>query len=1268
MKSTKACHPAPDVPARCTSRESDSIARRALIAVLLVTAATATIAGVPPSPTSSSQSHPFVASSAVGWVAHNPDQRLTLGVSNDGVSVRDLANKAEREVRFVLVAEGSAGADAPPAGPSATMTDDTVVLRRGDLTESYRNTRQGLEVGLLLAHGPDERIAFRYALIGTPGAKPTVDGRLVILTDPHGIPILEFSRLIALDADGRDVDVSWESADPAGDLPGGFVIRADARDHRYPLTLNMLLARRADTAGAVKPGRPADEDAAPTLLAVPANDQCGGAEVIPAAGPFPYLSQSHRIADATSAGDPPSPSCQPLVSRSIWFKFVPAASGDFTLSLCSDAPTSTTVEDTVLAVYTSSDATCGGTFTELAGYCDDDSCGAGDFQSVLTGAPLQAGTTYYIVAYLFDTLPPPPSAETIQLRVSKAAARPPPPNDTCAGAEPIPGAGPFPYLTALAMDITGATATGDPPAPSCQPSVSRSIWYAFTPAESGSYRISSCAEAPTGTTVDDTVLAVYSSSNGLCSGVLTPVGGGCDNDSCGVEPAQAVLAATPLTAGTTYYIVAYKAGPIAPATGNTAVQLRVEKNPPGPENDMCSGSVVIPGGGPFPVLSAVTPDITWATSAGDPPPPSCQMNVSRSVWYRFTPQASGAYSVSVCAEAPTATTVDDTVLAIYASSDGGCGGVLSQVTGACDDDSCSGEANQSVSSPVNLAAGVTYFILVHQYGPGAPGVDNTAVQVRIGLNEPPLNDRCSAASTLALDTPLAGKTVLAAADYQLSGSACFTGVGQAASTAPGRDVAFEFTAPFAGLYSFRITRYSTASNPVLYVANDCPAAPAVVGGCLKAANRNVSSSAEEVDCLGLATAQRVLLYVDEHTDSAGSEFTVEVNQCDLESEPNETPAAADALACDNEGSIATSGDVDFFTLGAPAAGSRVFAVVDGVGGNSQDFDLRVTSATDTLEYDDANNDVFLGGLAPNVAGTILTGAATYLKVSHFSATTRAEPYRLYAAVQPPSSAAAPEVEPNDTIAQATLGASLYFSGTLSTTSDVDVFGLDALAGQLLVLGADLDPTRDSTPFNGILSLLDTSGATIVVANDNASMSNTTSGAGTLSASTPFSPGEAIIHRVRSTGRYYVKVAWAGGTPGDYLLSIARPCGADSDGDGAFDRRDCAPADASVWSVPSPASELRFPSSPANKARLAWSAPASPGAAQVRYDLLRSHAASNFGSPACVAKDTIATTTEDSSAPPSLGAMYFYLVRVKNACGTNVGAASNGIPRVAGACP
>ena len=1251
--------------ARRAARRRAFVPRRSFVACLLAAPALVAMAEAPEPPASVQQGTPFVETSPGVWCAPNPGQRPSFSVSHDGIVVRNLADAPGTEIRLALVAEGVVAA---PDGPFAAQADGAVALRRGELTERYRNTRAGLAIDLLLARGPDERFELRYAVIGARQVKVVVDGRLVLLAAPEGTPVVELGQLHALDADGRDVDVSWDGAEPTGGLPGGFVIRADARDHRYPLTVGLHLARAGDAANVVKPSGPVETGGASSLLAAPANDECGGAEVIPASGPFPYLSQSYRIGDATETGDPPAPSCQPLVSRSVWFKFSPATSGDYTLSLCSDAPTATTVEDTVLAVYTSSDATCSGSFTQVTGYCDDDSCGVGDFQSVLTGTPLQAGTTYYILAYLFDTLAPPPNAETVQLRVTRATPRPPPANDTCSGAEPIPGAGPFPYLTSVTADITGATASGDPPAPTCQASVSRSVWYSFSPAESGTYRISSCAEAPTGTTVDDTVLAVYTSSNGQCSGAMTPLGGACDNDSCGVEPAQAVLAATPLTAGTTYYVVAYKGGPLAPAAGNTALQLRIEKNPPGPPNDVCSGAEVLPGAGPFPVLSAVTPDVTWATSAGDPPPPSCQANVSRSLWYVFTPQASGAYTVSTCAEAPTATTADDTVLAIYRSSDGGCGGLFSQVAGACDDDSCSGEANQSVISPVNLSAGVTYFILVHQYGTAAPAGDNTAVQLRIGLDEPPFNDRCSAAVALALDTPQAGRTVLAAADYQLSGSACFTGVGQAASTAPGRDVAFEFTAPSASLYSFRVTRYSTASNPVLYVADGCPAAPATVTGCLKAANRNVSSGAEEVDCLDLAAAQRVVVYVDEHTVSAGSDFIVEVNQCDLESEPNDAPATADALICDNEGSIATSGDVDFYALGAPAAGSRVFAVVDGVGGNSQDFDLRVTTASDTLEYDDANNDVFLGGLAPNVAGTVLTGAPAYLRVSHFSTTTRAEPYRLYAALQPPSSAAAPEVEPNDAIAQATLGAGLYFAGALSNSSDVDVFGFDALAGQLLVIGADYDPTRGNTPFNGILSLLDATGATLVVANDNASTSNPASGAGTLSANTPFSPGEAIVYRARATQRYYVKVSWAGGTGGDYLLSIARPCGADSDGDGAFDRRDCAPADASVWAVPGPASGLRFPSSPANKTTLAWNVPTSPGGTQVRYDLLRSSAASEFGSPTCVAKDIPATTANDSSAPPSPRAAFFYLVRAKNTCGTNVGVASNGTPRVAGTCP
>ncbi len=153
-----------------------------------------------------------------------------------------------------------------------------------------------------------------------------------------------------------------------------------------------------------------------------------------------------------------------------------------------------------------------------------------------------------------------------------------PANDTCAGAEVIPGAGPFPLLTAVTADITDATVTGNPPTPSCQASISRSIWYTFTPTVSNIYKISSCANAPTGTTVDDTVMAIYTSTGG-CAGPFTqiPTGGytnGCDDDSCGTEDLQAITSAA-LTAGTQYYIVMWQFGTTAPTVGNTAVQLRV---------------------------------------------------------------------------------------------------------------------------------------------------------------------------------------------------------------------------------------------------------------------------------------------------------------------------------------------------------------------------------------------------------------------------------------------------------------------------------------------------------------------------------------------------------------------------------------------------------------------------------------------------------------------------------------------------------------------
>lgn len=599
-----------------------------------------------------------------------------------------------------------------------------------------------------------------------------------------------------------------------------------------------------------------------------------------------------------------------------------------------------------------------------------------------------------------------------------------------------------------------------------------------------------------------------------------------------------------------------------------------------PSNDTCAGAEVIPAGGPFPHLTAVTADITDATVSGDPPLPSCQNLLSRSIWYTFTPSTTAAYTISSCSSDGTSTTVDDTVIAIYTST-GGCGGTFTEIpTGGasdgCDDDSCVSEALQAIIT-TQLNSGTQYYIVVWQFGSTAPTAGNTAVQLSVSQVAPPANDTCASATVLALNTPVSGTTGVANNDYQLSGAACFTGVGQTASAAAGRDVVYSFTASTADTYSFKVSNFDTIVNLVVYVASTCPggAPPVTVTTCLSAANRSTGSTAEEVYCVPLSASQTVFVFVDENSTSVdGSPFTLEVSRCNPEIEPNDTPGTANPVFFGGESSIGTAGDVDFFSLGTPAADSRVFAMIDGVASNGNDFDMRVTTAVDTLEYDDFNLDLPFGDLSAAVAGTLLTGVPSFLRVDYFPGTGGVhEPYRIYSVVQPPgasalpgcagpgsTSSATPETEPNNVIGDANSAGNKYFSGALAgpaPSTDVDIFSFTASAGELIFLSLDGDPCRNATPINAGLELLDSAGGILIGVNDSGSTSDTTPGAGSLASTTPSSPAEGLVWRATYSGAYYARVAIGttstGGTgEGDYLLSIftGGPTAAKFSNDGA----------------------------------------------------------------------------------------------------------------------
>ncbi len=589
-----------------------------------------------------------------------------------------------------------------------------------------------------------------------------------------------------------------------------------------------------------------------------------------------------------------------------------------------------------------------------------------------------------------------------------------------------------------------------------------------------------------------------------------------------------------------------------------------------PPNDDAANAEVIPATGPFPYLTSLV-DVTDATAVGDPTPSCGGLLQSNSVWYRFTPSNTGSYRFSTSgddlrsispipkfAPAPTSTSLPDTVLAVYSSSNGAAG-PFTQV--ACDNDGGAGFQSETTAT---LIGGQDYFIVVTKWNSGAvsaPVAPFSGVQLYVDYASAS-NDLCTAALPLQLGDSLAGTTVGATDNYQASSSdpAWTADLGSFGTTADGRDVVYSFTAPTTGTYGFRLydvrdTVEIGSPNPALYLIDSCPggAGPTTVT-LVAGANRTGGNALSEIiKARPMVPGQTVYAVVDAVGTSVFG-FRIQVDAADLESplEPNNTPATASTPSEGMYGTLSSS-DIDFFTLPAHSAGDRVFAMIDGSGLNSAFVQLRVTTSVDTLEYDSGDNDVQFGSSVGNVAGTTLTAADAFLRINHsFGSAT--EPYRLFYAVRPNAAEATSEVEPNNTVAQAGSSPLNYFSGTLSLTSDVDVYTFDAAAGDTVFASLSGDPDHTATALNARMELLDANGNLLFLVNDPSGSASNASGAGSLTASVPNSPGEALLYSITASGTYYLRVA-AGTTSsngaGDYLLSISTFAAPNFGGPGEF---------------------------------------------------------------------------------------------------------------------
>lgn len=120
---------------------------------------------------------------------------------------------------------------------------------------------------------------------------------------------------------------------------------------------------------------------------------------------------------------------------------------------------------------------------------------------------------------------------------------------------------------------------------------------------------------------------------------------------------------------------------------------------------------------------------------------------------------------------------------------------------------------------------------------------------------------------------------------------------------------------------------------------------------------------------------------------------------------------------------------------------------------------------------------------------------------------------------------------------------------------------------------------------------------------------------------------------------------------------------DTDQDGVSNLADCKPLEGSLWSAPGAAAGLLMDQT-GGVTSLAWDAPQVPGGTAVHYDVVRSTQGDNFSTAKCLLTNSTATSTADSQLP---GEVFYYLVRVKNGCGSSLGAGSNGVPRTARTC-
>jgi large repetitive protein len=500
--------------------------------------------------------------------------------------------------------------------------------------------------------------------------------------------------------------------------------------------------------------------------------------------PGAHGSQNNFCSDAV--GEP-----QPLnwtADQTVWYTFVAPATGAINLELNSDdILTGTDAINLQFALYEA--GACTGAWREITS-------GAGLIYDVDVDIwCLNTGQTYYIQV---DGAPPTlleGHEGYFDVTITEIPPIPVAGNDTICGAIALGNPWTAPISIAGEHNLC-ANNIGDPTPAAFGPD--QTVWYTFTtPATGGPFAIDIQATSdlpwPFGVDAVDLQIAVFESSNNLCTGALTEMG---SSYLPLVDFFNEFMNVRCLEEGKTYFLMVD--GSFINVQGYFDLELTPATPVPIPTNDLICNNIAL---GTVPIGGSINNGVDYSNFCSDiePGEPDPFLDpIEQTVWFSFIapahagPNTTSNVTVNVTSDPGGLGNIVDLQLAVYESNNTLCTGTMNLVEDGSSDPVASFDASVSVTC---LYPGQEYWVQIDGSILNQEGYFRIDIQDDGQGTRPTNNMMCNA---IALGTVPNGGTINNGIDYTNLCTDTEAGEPDPNAFGIGKTVWFTFVAPASG--------------------------------------------------------------------------------------------------------------------------------------------------------------------------------------------------------------------------------------------------------------------------------------------------------------------------------------------------------------------------------------------------------------------------------------------------------------------------------------